>query len=256
MGNAPIRTGVAEAVEPRTWLLVPSYLLGPEIFRGVAEVLEMLGQTCIIPHPERTTTADEDHLGPWVDDVCAVVPDSIQGKLVVCGYSAATPRLPLVVDRLLERGIDVCSMIMINGRMPEDGAIPTERDSPFMDILDNLVRPDDYVPPWHRWWGSFVMDMLPDDEVRERILSECRAVPRALFDQPIPAPTLPNSVGLAFLGLGDMYLPSYENAQKAGWAVSRVEGEHLALVVHPVLVSGALLSLCRRAEELTLPSPA
>ncbi len=245
------RTGVAETIQPRTWLLVPSFLLGPEIWRGVAEVLELLGQDCVIPDPGRTTPANADHLSPWVSDVVAAVPQDVAGPVVVCGYSASSPRLPLVVDALLKNGIDVVAMLVVNGRLPEDGAVPTERDSPFMDTLDALVRPDDYLPPWHRWWGPMVEDMLPDDDVRQRILSECRATPRAVFDQPIPAPALPAHVGRAFLGLGDMYQPCYEGALSDGWAVMKVEAEHLDLVVQPLLVAGALLSLCRRAEVRT-----
>lgn len=248
MSNPDATTGVPEVVRPRTWLLIPSYLLGPEIWRGVAETLVLLGQRCIIPSPVRTTPEDTDHIGPWVDQVLAVVPENLDGPLVVCGYSAATPRLPLVIDGLLERGIDVVTMLLVNGRLPEDGTAPTERDSPFVDTLDALVRPDDYLPPWHRWWGPMVEDMLPDDIVRQRILSECKAIPRAVFDQPIPAPSLPASVGQGFLGLGDMYLPSYDSAAKQEWEVTKIDGEHLDLVVQPVLVAGALLSLCRRTE--------
>lgn len=254
MSDSAVRSGVEEAVLPRTWLLIPSFLIGPEIWRGVAEVLEMLGQTVLIPSPGRTKPDDTDHLGPWLGDVLQVMPPKTEGPVVVVGYSATTPRLPMVVDALLSRGVDVVAMLMVNGRIPEDGVVPTERDSPFMDTLDALVRPDDYLPPWHRWWGSMVEDMLPDDEQRQRIFGECKATPRSVFDQPIPAPDLPRSIGIGFLGLGDMYRPSYDYAVGEGWAVTRVDGEHLDLVVQPVLVAGAMLSLCRRAEALT-PRP-
>lgn len=252
MNDPTIRNGVAEDLEPRTWLLIPSFLLGPAIWCGVADVLDILGQTCVIPDPGRTKPGDADHIGPWVADVLDSVPDDCAGPVVVCGYSAATPRLPLVIDGLLARGLDVVAMLMVNGRMPEDGAIPAERNSPFMDTLDALVRPDDYLPPWHRWWGPMVEDMLPHDADRERVLSECRPIPRAVFDQPIPAPDMPDTVGLGFLGLGDMYSPSYDQAIQEGWATMKVDGEHLDLVVQPALVAGALLSLCRRAQTLAV----
>ncbi len=248
------RTGVAETTRSRTWLLVPSFLLGPETWRGVAEALELLGQTCLIPNPGRTTPDTADHITPWVKEVVDVVPADVDGPFVVCGHSASSPRLPLVVQALRKRGIEVVSMLVVNGRLPEDGAIPTQRDSPFMDTLDALVRPDDYLPPWHRWWGSMVEDMLPDDDVRQRILSECRAVPRSVFDQPIPAPDPPSSVSKGFLGLGDMYMPCYDRAFEDGWAVMKVDGEHLDMVVQPLLVAGALLSLCYRARTLTRDS--
>ncbi len=254
MSDSAIRSGVEQALLARTWLLIPSFLIGPEVWRGVAEILEMLGQTAIIPSPGRTKPDDSDHLEPWLCDVLDSLPDDLNGPLVVCGYSATTPRLPMVADALIASGFEVTAVLMVNGRIPEDGVSPTERDSPFMDTLDALVRPDDYLPPWHRWWGSMVEDMLPDDEQRQRIFSECKPVPRSVFDQPIPAPELPNSVGLGFLGLGDMYRPSYDHAVGEGWAATRVDGEHLDLVVQPVLVAGAMLSLCRRAESLT-PRP-
>lgn len=249
MAAANISTGVTETIVHRTWLLIPSFLLGPEIWRGVVEVMEMLGQSCIVARPGRTTTSDADHIGPWVDQVVAAVPVELEGALVVCGYSACTPRLPLVVDALLEAGHDVTAMIMVNGRLPEDGAVPAERDSPFMDTLDALVRPDGYLPPWHRWWGPMVEDMLPDDAMRQRILSECKVTPRSLYDQPIPAPKLPRQVIKGFLGLGDMYLPSLESAVEQGWEVTKIDGQHLDLVVSPVLTAGALLTLCRRLES-------
>ncbi len=239
-------TGVDRATAPRFWLLVPSFLLGPETWRGVGEVLTMLRQEVAIAAPGRTTPNDLDHLSPWLIDVLSVVPDDLDLEIVAVGHSASCPRMPMVVDALLELGHSVQSMILVNGRFPEDDVVPTDRNFPMLDMLDNLVRPDDYLPPWHRWWGPMVEDMLPDDAARSRVFREAKATPRAIFDQPIPAPKLPGEVGLAYLAMGDMYRPSHDQARAEGWAIARIEGEHLHMVVEPVLVASSLLSLAGR----------
>ncbi len=112
-----------------------------------------------------------------------------------------------------------------------------------------MVRPNDYLPPWHRWWGSMILDMVPNEEVRNRVFSEAKAVPRALFDQGIEVPTLPSSVRWAFLATGKAYEPAYERAKAAGWQVARLDGEHLHIVVDPVTVAGILLSLIDRCDS-------
>ncbi len=240
---------VDHALEPRFWVLLPSFLLGPECWRGVANMLERLGQETVVPAPVRSSPRDTDHITPWLDGALAAVPADLDMPIVVVGHSASCPRQPMVVDRLLSQGHDVAAMILVNGRFPDDGSAPTERDSPFMDTLDSLVRPDGHLPPWHRWWGPMIEDMLPDDAARERVLTEARPVPRAVFDQPIPAPKLPGDVGLAFLAFGEMYEPSYDQAKAEGWAVSRLEGEHLLMVDDPFVVTGALLSLVSRVAR-------
>ena len=233
----------------RLWVLLPSFLLGPETWRGVGRSFQLLGQDVVITPSHRTTPRDTDHIQPWLDATLAAIPAPDGLPVVLVGHSAVCPRQPLIVDRLLEAGHHVAAMIIVNGRFPEDGVVPTERDSPFMDTLDALTRPDGYLPPWHRWWGQMVEDMLPNDEARERVFCEAKSVPRAVFDQAIPAPKLPDDVGQAFLALGEMYLPSFRQARDEGWAVTRLEGEHLHMVVDPVMVTGALLSLAGRSIQ-------
>lgn len=94
-----------------------------------------------------------------------------------------------------------------------------------------------------------MLDMLPDEEARTRVLIEARCVPRALFDEPIPAPDLPAEVGRGYIATGEMYRPSYLQAQREGWHVSSVEGEHLHLVVRPTEVADELLAMRARFRK-------
>jgi hypothetical protein len=90
-------------------------------------------------------------------------------------------------------------------------------------------------------------DMLPDEEDRRRVFGEARPVPRALFDQKVPAPRLPDEVSMAFLAMGDMYAPCMDEARRQGWAVARLEGDHLHQVVDPVAVTCTMMALVGQA---------
>lgn len=241
-------------VRTRRWLLIPSMLLGPQSWAGVAGVLSDLQQEAFIADPRPVSPEVDDFLSPWLEDVLDALPvdngaAETSPPVVVAGHSAACPRLLLVAEAALRRGHDVSTVILVNGRVPADGLSLTDLDPPLGRLLDGLTRPDDHVPPWHRWWGSLMEDMLPDERDRQRVFSEARPVPRALFDQKVPAPRLPDEVGLGFLAIGDLYAPSMDQARKEGWAVARLEGEHLHQVVNPLAVACTMMALVSQSQR-------
>ncbi len=230
----------------RRWLLVPSFLTGPETFRGVASVLGVLDEQATISPNVRTEPDETDHLGPWLRAVIGALGPPTSEAVMVVGHSATCPRLPMVADALLRCGHDVQALILLNGRFPAaDGLSPVEADQTLAEMLDGMVRPDDYLPPWFKWWGGMIVDMVPEHE-RERVFRESKPVPRSMFDQPIPVPELPSNVMRAFLATGDMYSMAYDRAAAEGWQVTRLDGEHLHLVVDPVTVACSLISLVGR----------
>ncbi len=233
-----------------SFLLVPSFLLGPECWRGVGEVLGRLGYDSVIAAPGPTTPSDVDHIGPWVEQVVTAVDPDGTDPIVVVAHSMSCSRLPLIAEALLARGREVHALVSVNGKVPWiDGQSPVDADPQLRTLLDGLVRPNDYLPPWHRWWGSMILDMVPNEALRDRVFAEARALPRSVFDQAIHIPTLPPTVRRTFLATGRMYEPAYEAAKAEGWTVARLDGEHLHIVVDPVSVAGALLSLVGDCRE-------
>ena len=233
---------------PHHWYFLPSPVLGPASWFGVADVMASLEQTVDVAKTSMTTTADEDHLTPWLDEIAAVSAPANGYPVVVVGHSAACPRLPAAVDRLLSEGWPVRAMICVDGRFP-DGKAFTETVEHFAEMLDGLVRPDDYLPPWPRWWGSLVEGLVVEPAARDMVFSEAPPIPRSWFDQPPTLPELPPEVRQAFLGFGPGYQESCDRAHAAGWMTYRLDGDHLHQVVDPTAVAKTLLAMVACMES-------
>ena len=127
-------------------------------------------------------------------------------------------------------------MIGVDGRYP-DGRAFTEAEPNYAALLDGLLRPDDYLPPWPRWWGSLVSGLVVDEMARHLVFDEAPPIPRSWFDQACQVPSLPDTVNKAFLAFGPAYVESRDQARADGWYTLTLTGDHLHQVVAPDAVA-------------------
>lgn len=239
--------GVTPPVSPKAWLLVPSIFFGPTSWAGVARSIIDIGLDAEVAGQHRCTTRTVDPIEEWCDVVVAAA-DRLRGRrLRIAGHSAVCPRLRLVADRLVADGHVVDTIVYVEGRLPADGVSPSIGDPDRRELMDSVVHPDGYLPPWHLWWGPLIDGLIPDEAIREQIWAECRRIPRALFDLPIPAPPVGAEVVEAFLGFGSGYAPSLDDARDAGWPTAWLDGNHVHQVNEPVTVAATLLALDAQA---------
>lgn len=237
------------------WLLVPSPLLGPSTWMPVAEALRCMGEEAVVAKASMTTTRDENHYRPWLAEVCATPNPSPGLPVVVVAHSAACPRAFLLASELLSNGWPIAHLILVDGRFP-DGVAAVDAYPQLDQTLDAILRPDDYLPPWHRWWGSLVVSLVPDSEIGKRVFDEAAPIPHSLLLEPCPAPPLPDSMGRGYLGFGNWYADSLEVAQQEGFLTVSVAGDHLHQVVEPEAVAGTLLGMVAGIRPgRGLPSP-
>lgn len=226
----------------RGWLLIPSPLLGPASWLPVAAVMAELDQPTVIAETTMTTTADLDHITPWINQILSLPPPEDGLPIVVVSHSAACPRTPLLVDHLLHKGWPIEAMILVDGRFPTGEAFTVSQPH-FGAMLDGLIRPDDYLPPWPRWWGSLVQGLVVDPVARDLVFNEASPIPRTWFDQGCPVADLPPHVGRAFLSFGPGYAQACDQAHQAGWLTTRLNGDHLHQVVAPRPVAATLMAM-------------
>jgi hypothetical protein len=249
----PIEPPTGSGID-RNWLLVPSPLLGPASWKPVGAVLSGHGQPTFVPATAMTTTVEIDHVTPWIEQIrhqyrrhrqARRQSDSTSGAdapTVVVSHSAACPRTPLLVDRLLADGWDIEAMVLVDGRYP-DGKSFSMCEPHFSDLLDGLLRPDDYLPPWPRWWGSLVSGFVVDPAARDVVFSEAPPVPRTWFDQGCSVPDLPEDLRRGYLAFGPLYQQQLERARAEGWFTLTLTGDHLHQVVQPEPVAATLMAM-------------
>jgi len=231
------------------WLLVQSPLLGPASWRRTAQVLINHGQRVLTQRVPMTTTAHQDHVGPWIEQYLQMEKPADDLPMVAVGHSAACPRMPLLVHELRRVGWNIQYLICVDGRFPDGRAFT---DAPtFGPMLNAMVRPDDYLPPWPRWWGSLISGLVVDPGAREEVMSEAVPIPRSWFDQACPVPDLPPEVRQGYVAFGGSYLESAAEAESNGWFTVRIDGDHLHQVVNPLEVATTLMSMvaCMGAGE-------
>ena len=200
-----------------------------------------LGQSSVIAETTMTTTADLDHITPWVNEVLTTEPPSDLPTVVVA-HSAACPRTPLLVDQLVHKGWSIDAMILVDGRFPTGQAFTVSVPG-YGAMLDGMVRPDDYLPPWPRWWGSLVSGLVVDPVARDLVFNEASPPPRTWFDQGAPVPELPGDIGRGFLSFGPGYAEACDQAHEQGWLTMRLNGDHLHQVVAPKPVAMTLMAM-------------
>ena len=225
-----------------SWLFVPSPFLGPASWGPVAAAMMDLGQQSVIADASMTTTGDLDHITPWINEILTLEPPPGGLPTVVVTHSAACPRTPLLVSELVAKGWPIQAMILVDGRFP-DGRALTEARPQYAALLDRIVRPDDYLPPWPRWWGSLVEGLVVDLEARDLVFNEAPPIPRSLFDQGCPVPELPDTIARGFLSFGPGYAEACDTAFEHGWLTTRLNGDHLHQVVAPESVAATLLAM-------------
>lgn len=223
-------------------VLVPSPLLGPAVWTGVARTLRRRGRDVVVPPAYGDLAGPDDvvdHLRRSVpaDVPVVLVPHSNSGL-----YAAA-----LAAER------DVAAVVFVDAGLPSDE--PATRTAParFREFLASLAEPDGLLPVWTRWWPEDeVVALFPDPATRAEVEAEQHRVPLAYFDAAVPSPRGWADLPAAYLAFGHAYDAELAEAQRRGWPVRRLDGGHLHVLVDPAGVADALLGLL---DELGLRPP-
>jgi hypothetical protein len=205
-------------------------LVGPSTVARLATALEAKGWTTTVPDLRDALDSPAEFASRAVERS-----DSVE---VVIGHSGAGAVLPVVADR---KG--AAATIFIDAVVPDASARFTPSKQ-FTELLDDVPTTDGLLAPWHQWWPAETMaDLLPDESVREQLVSEIPRVPRSFYDQSISLPPAWWTRPAAFLQLSPAYDEERTRAELLGWPAHQLDGRHLDLVVHPDLVADHVTEL-------------
>ncbi len=164
---------------------------------------------------------------------------------ILVGHSGAGPLLPAIRQ---EAGRPVAAYVFVDAGLPKDGQ---SRLGPgeFGQQVRELYAAGDRFPNWS---DEDLRAVVPDPELRHRLLSELRPPPLAFWEESIPV----------FAGWPDApcaYLrfvpnPSYDDAaseaRRRAWPCAEIPGHHFHMLVDPRAVAAAILRLL---EQMGIP---
>jgi Alpha/beta hydrolase family len=234
-------------------VLVHSPLVGPATWALVAEELERRGHTAIVPSLLEALKEGPDYCAGIVKSVSAAVERaSADQPLVLIGHSAAGAYLPVIRQSLPNR---VVAYVFVDARLPVRNASLFDASSEDMAGHQRALAKDGWLPPWSDWFGEeAVRQVIPDEEMRRRFLSELRPIPLRLFEETIPVFAGWPDAPCGYIQFSEVYEPEAEQARANGWPVIRVEGEHLHMLVAPDAAADAILALVAQLATARLLS--
>jgi hypothetical protein len=220
-------------VSVATLALLPSPLLGPAVWAPVADLLRSRRQDVVVPALPAAADAPTDVLTRWLEQIPAdrdlvLVPHSNAGL-----YAAA-----------LADARPVAGIVFVDAGLPSRGPTTPMAPPAFAEFLGGLADRDGMLPPWTEWWPSEeVASLFPDQATRAAVEREQRRLPLSYFDAEVASPPGWARLPAAYLAFGDTYAEERSSAERNGWPIRTLAGEHLHLLTDPVAVSDALLHL-------------
>jgi hypothetical protein len=232
---------VTEPVTRPALALLPSPLLGPAVWKPVAERLVRSGWQVLVPPPLGAVTGPDE----VVERLLAHLPD--HEPLVLVPHSNAGLYVAAIAAAR-----DVRAVVFVDAGLPSlDGTTPTAPAS-FRELLAGLADVDGVLPVWTSWWAADDLSgLFPDAAARAAVEAEQAALPLAYFDAGVPSPPGWADLPVAYLAFGDAYAEEAAVAEARGWPTTTLEGKHLHPLVDPDGVARALVGLLGRLGFLS-----
>ena len=232
VASPPSGSNPTSDVSPRV-VILPSPLLGPASYLPLAGLLRERG----VPTVVASLPSGEVMPGGVLLAFGAVVDHHAATLLVAhsnAGYYAPT----LATARDLP-------VVFMDAALPAPGVAQTRLAPPaFAELIDTLPLTNGLLPPWPAWWDrTDVAALFPDDDWLDRVTREAPRLPPEYFTTTIPVPSGWEARPAAYLGFGDTYAEELDFAERAGWAVRREAGHHLAHLAEPDRVADLLRAL-------------
>lgn len=225
-------------------VLLPSVFLGPVSVEPLAAALAEAGWDVRIADPG-VPSSGADLAQRYRSQVRAA------GPAILVPHSNAGLFVPGLLAEATVRGA-----VFLDARLPATEPTRTTEVALVPPQLRSSIPVDATGAPvaWPFWWSPADRDsVFPSARWRAEVERRAPRLPAALLSAAVVVPPIAGTRS-AYVSFGDTYQADRQRAVDAGWPTLRLDGGHLHLMVDPVGVAAALLSLARRAG-LTAADP-
>lgn len=222
--------------------LLASPLLGPAVWRPAAAALRGLGwRVLLVPRSVEAPRQPQDVLEHLLSELPA------DQQVAVVAHSNAALYVPaLAAERRVVAAVFA------------DAALPPAAGSTLLvpvgmhRFIADLAGLDGLLPPWTQWWDEQQLaPLFPDSAARAAVEAEQHRLPLGYFTATLDVPAGWAERPAAYLAFSDTYHAEREQAERWGWPVRKLLGEHLHLLMDPKGVAAALDDLLRELLQLS-----
>jgi len=220
------------------FVLVHSPLTGPDLWEPVAEILRERGCQVVVPslHDDGRPPFSVQHAAS-----VAAAANTLDLPVVLVGHSGTGPLLPQAAAAMTRPAV---AALFIDAGLPVDGAnrldlIGMEQPASAAALAADLAASRSFPS----WSSDDLRELVPDDTVRERLVTGLRPRGMDYFSEVITVPAAWSSVRCGYLRLSVAYDVPARIAGARGWPVMRFDAGHFHPLVDPVAVADALLVL-------------
>lgn len=223
--------------------LIHSPLVGPFTWALVADELRHRGFETVLPVLQ-TIKGETPYWKQHARYVAAAIETlSPDRPVVLVAHSGAGMLLPAIRQATQHT---VGGYVFVDAGIPEDGASR-------LDLFGNKEEADrfrraaagGFIPVWAE---EDLREIIPDEAIRERFVSELRPLPLAVYEEPVPVFKAWPDAPCAYLSFArtEAYEQPVRRAKELGWAYTEMEGHHFHMLVDPNGVADSILSLVRQ----------
>lgn len=164
--------------------------------------------------------------------------------VILVAHSAAGGLIPSIAQAV--RPGRLAGVVFVDAILPHPGK--SWRDGAPESLARRLptAQRARRLPRWYEWYDidptAFLR--LSDDE-KARFKSEMPRVPTAYIDARAPNPKGWEALPAGYLQLSSAYEDEAHEAERRGWAVLRLDLEHLAIMTEPTHVANGLIAIAQ-----------
>ena len=228
------------------FVLLHSPLLGPLTWQAVAEDLRGRGVEAETPAWRPLSRVDDGFYRALATDLAQAVDAAGGDSVTLVAHSGAGALVPALVAAL---SAPVAATILVDAILPHPGLSWFDTAPPALRQELTLASQGGELPSWDGWWPPGALERLvPDAELRTRLLDELGPLPLAYFEEAAPLGDLTGPC--AYLQLSGAYEDQAQAGRERGWRARRLQLNHLSPLTAPREVAASIYALGQDLAEL------
>ncbi len=232
----------------QSYVLIHSPLVGSLTWQLVRYEMEKRRIEALTPalvdFPDSTLPYWRQHTDSLANSLKTVSPAR---KIVLVAHSGAGPLLPVMRQSVPH---PISAYIFVDAGIPRDGTsrigLMRLQDPEWAEQFHQELLQGVRFPIWNE---QDLLDEIPDDDLRQKMVMEVNPRSLPFFTEPIPVFSGWPDAPCAYIKFSPSYDWDFNNAKRAGWFVRELKAGHFHMLVDPPLVADMIVDAVQKISH-------